>query len=138
MPKSITRENVNLEVELLTTNLLVSKTIVLSTLTVTDETDINQRFNVEDDITIKGVTGAQNIHCTSLNPWDEFVLPCRQNNPTAPIEGFMHYNTELRKVVVCEIINEINGTTVTWRQLNWTWYNYFFLKVLWWTNTKMF
>ena len=120
MPKSITREDVNLEVESLMTNPFISKTNVLLTLIVTAETDINQRFNVNADITIKGVTGAQNIHCTSLYPSDEFVLPCHDyhNNPTVPIEGFMYSNTALRKVVVCEK----NGQTViiTWQQLNWT------------------
>ena len=116
MPKSITRENANLEIESLTTYLLISETNLFSTLTVTDDTDINQLLTVEDDIVIKGVTGAQNIHCTSLYPSDEFVLPCLTNNPTVPIQGLMYYNTTLRKVVVCEI----NGTTVTWRVLNWT------------------
>ena len=123
MPKSVTKQNIDLEVESLTTNLLTSEYNIMTSLHVETNTILN-KLTVDDDTNLLTNVIAGELVADTVQGVRGFTLPRLTAHPVKPDTmsdelftstycGFMFYNTTLSVVVVCE---KIDNTHVSWRQ----------------------
>ena len=98
-PKSLTKENINLEVESLTTNLLTSETNLMTT-------DVLNDITVVDDITIKGITNSEDNMTKKLIVSQELTIPILT---TAPTTGMIYFDSNVG----------VNGSKIYIAGLGW-------------------
>ena len=126
MPKSVTKQNIDLEVESLTANFILSESNIMTTVNVAETTVLNELV-VDDQTNLLSTLIATEVVADSVNAVRGFTLPRLASHPVKPntmsdaqfvtiYTGFMFYNTTLSEVVVCE---KIDNTHVSWRQLSW-------------------